>query len=242
MTFDVLTLFPDLLRSPVEVSVLGKAIQRGVIRVNLVNIRDFAEDKHKVTDDYPYGGGRGMVMKPEPVVGAIRSVLQEDPRAWMILLTPQGVTFDQRVATRLATFRRVSLVCGRYEGVDERVRAFVNEELSIGDYVLSGGELAALVVIETVSRLVPGVLGCPASPEEDSFSRGLLEHPQYTRPPEFEGMKVPEVLLSGDHGRIHRWRRRESLLRTWVRRPELLERAELNDEERAYLKGLEDGL
>ncbi|HEX16015.1 MAG: tRNA (guanosine(37)-N1)-methyltransferase TrmD [Deltaproteobacteria bacterium] len=242
MTFDVLTLFPDLLRSPLEVSVLGKAIQRGVIRVNLVNIRDFAEDKHKVTDDYPYGGGRGMVMKPEPVVGAIRSVLQEDPRAWMILLTPQGVTFDQRVATRLATFRRVSLVCGRYEGVDERVRAFVNEELSIGDYVLSGGELAALVVIEAVSRLVPGVLGCPASPEEDSFSRGLLEHPQYTRPPEFEGMKVPEVLLSGDHGRIHRWRRRESLLRTWVRRPELLERAELNDEERAYLKGLEDGL
>ncbi len=242
MIFDVLTLFPDLLRSPLEVSVLGKAIQRGVIRVNLVNIRDFAEDKHKVTDDYPYGGGRGMVMKPEPVVGAIRSVLQEDPRAWVILLTPQGVTFDQRVATRLATFRRVSLVCGRYEGVDERVRAFVNEELSIGDYVLSGGELAALVVIETVSRLVPGVLGCPASPEEDSFSRGLLEHPQYTRPPEFEGMKVPEVLLSGDHGRIHRWRRRESLLRTWVRRPELLERAELNDEERAYLKGLEDGL
>ncbi len=242
MIFDVLTLFPDLLRSPLEVSVLGKAIQRGVIRINLVNIRDFAEDKHKVTDDYPYGGGRGMVMKPEPVVGAIRSVLQEDPRAWMILLTPQGVTFDQRVATRLATLRRVSLVCGRYEGVDERVRAFVNEELSIGDYVLSGGELAALVVIEAVSRLVPGVLGCPASPEEDSFSRGLLEHPQYTRPPEFEGMKVPEVLLSGDHGRIHRWRRRESLLRTWVRRPELLERAELNDEERAYLKGLEDGL
>lgn len=245
MTFHVLTLFPEIISSPLKGSILGKAQERGLVEVRVINIRDYAEGRHRVADDYPYGGGKGMIMKPEPIVRAIRALLEGDPKTWVVLMTPQGVPFDQRVARRLAAFGHIALVCGRYEGVDERVRSFVNEELSIGDYVLSGGEFAALVVIDAVSRLVPGVLGDAEAPEEDSFSGGLLEYPQYTRPPEFEGKKVPEVLLSGDHGRIRQWRRRQALLRTWQRRPDLLEEAALEEDERRYLEGLRgegDGL
>ena len=245
MTFHVLTLFPEIFSSPLKGSILGKAQERGLVEVRVINIRDYAEGRHRVADDYPYGGGKGMIMKPEPIVRAIRALLEGDPKTWVVLMTPQGVPFGQRVARRLAAFGHIALVCGRYEGVDERVRSFVNEELSIGDYVLSGGEFAALVVIDAVSRLVPGVLGDAEAPEEDSFSGGLLEYPQYTRPPEFEGKRVPEVLLSGDHGRIRQWRRRQALLRTWQRRPDLLEEAALEEDERRYLEGLRgegDGL
>lgn len=241
MTFHVLTLFPEIFSSPLKCSILGKARERGVVQVEVINIRDYAEGRHRVTDDYPYGGGKGMIMKPEPIVRAIRALLEADPKTWVVLMTPQGVPFDQRAAKRLASFGHIALVCGRYEGVDERVRSFVNEELSIGDYVLSGGEFAALVVIDAVSRLVPGVLGDAEAPEEDSFSEGLLEYPQYTRPPEFEGKRVPEVLLSGNHGRIRGWRRRQALLRTWQRRPDLLQEAALGEDERRYLEGLREG-
>ncbi|RLA79488.1 MAG: tRNA (guanosine(37)-N1)-methyltransferase TrmD [Deltaproteobacteria bacterium] len=238
MIFEVITLFPDLFRSPLEVSLLAKAREKGIITVNLISLRDYGEGRHKVTDDYPYGGGGGMVMKPGPIVRAIRDVRSRDPRTWVILLTPQGVPFTQQVARRLSSFDHIALICGRYEGVDERVRCYVDEELSIGDYVLSGGEVPALVIIEAVARLVPGVLGREEAPEKDSFVDHLLEHPHYTRPQEFEGKEVPEVLLSGDHARVRRWRREMSLLRTWIRRPELLDRP-LREDEELFLKRLQ---
>lgn len=240
MTFYVLTLFPEMILEPLRFSIMGKALERGVVRVKAVNIRDYALDRHRTTDDYPYGGGTGLVMKPEPLVGAIRAVLAEEPRAWVVLLSPQGIPFDQRVAKRLSGMRSVALVCGRYEGVDERVVGYVNEEISIGDYVLTGGELPALVVIEAITRLLPGALHDPSSAQEESFSDGLLEYPQYTRPAEFEGKGVPEVLLSGHHERIRLWRREQALLRTWVRRPDLLNGAALSGEERELLERWED--
>ncbi len=240
MTFYVLTLFPEMIIEPLRFSVMGKALEKGVVRVRALNVRDYAQDKHKMTDDYPYGGGQGMIMKPEPLVGAIRSVLSKDPRAWVVLLSPQGIPFTQRAAQRLSGLRTVVLVCGRYEGVDERVRGFVNEEVSVGDYVLSGGELAALIVIEAVTRLLPGALHAPESAQEESFSGGMLEYPQYTRPAVFEGKAVPEVLLSGNHQRIRQWRRREALLRTWIRRPDLIRERELSESERRFFKQMED--
>ncbi|RLA83213.1 MAG: tRNA (guanosine(37)-N1)-methyltransferase TrmD [Deltaproteobacteria bacterium] len=240
MTFYVLTLFPEMVLEPLRFSVMGKALEKGVVRVKALNVRDYARDKHKMTDDYPYGGGQGMVMKPEPLVGTIRSVLSEDPRAWVVLLSPQGIPFTQKAAHRLSGFRTVALVCGRYEGVDERVRGFVNEEVSVGDYVLSGGELAALIVIEAVTRLLPGALHAPESAQEESFSGGMLEYPQYTRPAVFEGKAVPEILLSGNHQKIRQWRRKEALLRTWIRRPDLIRAQELSESERRLLEQLQD--
>jgi tRNA (guanine37-N1)-methyltransferase len=231
MIFDILTLFPEIFLSPLEGSIIGKAREEQLITVNLINIRDYAEGRHRVTDDYPYGGGKGMIMKPEPLIRGIKAVSTEHPESRVILMTPQGVPLRQEVVKRLARLSRICLVCGRYEGVDERVRGYVDEEISIGDYVLTGGELAALVVVDAVARLIPGVLGDESSSAEDSFSQGLLEYPQYTRPRDFEGSTVPEILLSGDHQAIERWRRREALRRTWERRPDLLADAGLSEED-----------
>ncbi len=221
MRFDVLTLFPDMFLSPFKERILGKAVEKGLIELRTINIRDFALDKHRVVDDTPYGGGQGMVLKVEPIARAIEWLKAEDPSAWTIYLTPQGLRFDQEEARRLSTKPHLILLCGRYEGVDERVRSlYVDQEVSIGDYVLTGGELAAMIIIDAVSRLLPGVLGSDRSSEEDSFANGLLEYPQYTRPVDFRGHLVPDVLLSGNHGAISQWRRQEALKRTWLRRPE----------------------
>lgn len=237
MNFEILTLFPRLVQGPLEESVLGKAIARGTIRVGVRDIRDHAHDKHHTTDDTPYGGGAGMVMKPEPLVEAIeaaRASVGEPAR--VVLLDPGGRRFDQGVARELAEVGRAVLVCGRYEGVDERVRAFVDDELSLGDFVLTGGELAALCVVDACARLVPGVLGNVESVGTESFEEGTLEYPQFTRPPEFRGLKVPEVLLSGDHARVARWRRQQALLRTRRQRPDLFARLELSEEDRELLQ------
>jgi len=219
--FTVITLFPGMFDSPLAHSILKRAREKKLIDVGFVDPRDFTSDKHRTVDDTPYGGGQGMVMKPEPLVAAIEAAKNNLKRPRVILLSPQGKLFDQPEAARLAREQDIVLVCGRYEGVDERVKAFVDEELSVGDYTLSGGELPALVVIDAVARLVPGVLGNAQSPEEDSFSSGLLEYPQYTRPEEFRGMKVPEVLISGDHEKIRRWRSDLSAKLTRERRPDL---------------------
>ncbi|MDO3378811.1 tRNA (guanosine(37)-N1)-methyltransferase TrmD [Geoalkalibacter halelectricus] len=241
MTFDILTLFPAMFASPMSESILGKAVDRGLISVHAHNLRDWAAGRHQVTDDAPYGGGDGMVMKVEPVVGALRDLRAAAPGAQTVLLTPQGRTFTQREAAHLAKQSGLIFVCGRYEGYDERIRAFVDVEYSIGDFILTGGELAAMVMIDAIARLIPGVLGCEGSAAGDSFSDGLLEYPQYTRPAEFEGLKVPEVLLSGNHGAIARWRRQAQLERTARRRPDLLADAPLSDEDRRYLAELAAG-
>jgi tRNA (guanine37-N1)-methyltransferase len=235
--YELLTIFPRLVRGPLEESILGKAIERGLIRARVRDIRDYAVDKHRTTDDSPYGGGAGMVMKPEPVVAAIeaaRAAMSGPAR--VILMDPQGRPFTQAVARELHRVGRLVLVCGRYEGFDERIRAFVDDEISLGDFVLTGGELAALAVVDATARLVPGVLGNEASSGSESFEEGLLEYPQYTRPPEFRGMTVPEVLLSGDHARIARWRRQQALLRTRERRPDLFGRLALSEEDRKLLE------
>ncbi len=241
MRFDILTLFPGMFASPLRESILGKAMERRLIEVRTVNIRDFAPDKHHVVDDTPYGGGQGMVMKVEPIARAVESVKSENPSAWTVYLTPQGKPFDQEDARTLSAREHLILLCGRYEGVDERVKEFfVDQEISIGDYVLTGGELAAMVVIDAVARLLPGVLGSDRSAEEDSFFNSLLEYPQYTRPFDFQGSLVPEVLLSGNHSAISRWRRKEALRRTRSRRPDLLEKADLSAMDRELLRELFD--
>ncbi|TMA55667.1 MAG: tRNA (guanosine(37)-N1)-methyltransferase TrmD [Deltaproteobacteria bacterium] len=204
--FTVITIFPNMLSSPLSHSILKKAQTNGLIKIDVVDLRDYTADRHRTTDDSPYGGGHGMVMKPEPLVAAVEEARSRTPDARVILLTPRGRVFDQQTAKKLAHQRNVVLICGRYEGIDERVSAFVDDEISLGDYTLSGGEPAAIVVIDAVARLVPGVLGNENSTAEESFTDGLLEYPQYTRPEEFRGMKVPEVLLSGDHERIKEWR------------------------------------
>ncbi len=237
MRFEVFTLLPEVFSPYLETSILKRARQRGLIEVRLHNIREYTHDRHHTTDDTPYGGGGGMVMKPEPVFEAVESVLGPQAGCPVILLTPQGRLFTQSVAQELATHPQLALICGRYEGVDERIREhLVTDEISIGDYVLTGGELPALILIDAVSRLIPGVLGDPNGAFDDSHASGLLEYPHYTRPPEFRGWKVPEVLLSGDHARIARWRRQQSLLRTLERRPDLLEKAPLNEEDRKFLE------
>jgi tRNA (guanine37-N1)-methyltransferase len=237
MRFDILTLFPNMFSSPLQESILGKAIERGLIQIQTVNIRDFALDKHKVVDDTPYGGGQGMVMKVEPITRAIESVKSQNPSARTIYLTPQGKPFDQDSARKLSSQPHLVLLCGRYEGVDERVRElFIDEEISIGDYVLTGGELAAMVLIDAVSRFIPGVLGSDRSAEEDSFFNSLLEYPQYTRPFNFRGSGIPEVLLSGNHSAISLWRRKEALRRTSSRRPDLLTKANLSEEDKKLLE------
>ena len=235
MHFHILTIFPDWFISPLSAGLLKKARDKRVLSFTIHNLRDYASGKHRSTDDAPYGGGRGMVMSPEPLVAAIESVRGTLPAARCILLSPQGPRLSQARAVELAGCPTLVLVCGRYEGVDERVRTFVDEEISIGDYIVGGGEVAALVVIDAVARLVPGVIGCRESAEDESFTTGLLEYPQYTRPEEFRGMRVPRVLLSGHHGEVMRWRRRQSLLRTKARRPDLLEHADLSDDERRWL-------
>jgi len=237
MKFDILTLFPNMFSSPFQESILGKAVEKGLIQIRTINIRDFTLDKHQVVDDTPYGGGQGMVMKGEPISRAIEWVKSQHPAAWTIFLTPQGKPFNQKKAQELSNRPRLILLCGRYEGIDERVRKlFADEEISIGDYVLTGGELAAMVLMDAVSRLLPGVLGSDRSAGEDSFFQSLLEYPQYTRPANFRGMEVPEVLLSGNHAAISRWRRTEALRRTWMRRPDLLEKASLSNDDRELLK------
>ncbi len=225
LSVEVLTLFPRMIAAPLEESILGKAREKGLLRVQVTDIREFADGKHRVTDDVPYGGGAGMVMKPEPLVAAIEAARQRGPGARVVLLSPQGPRFNQGKAQELAGHGALILVCGRYEGVDERVLRWVDEELSLGDFVLTGGELAALAVIDAIARLVPGVLGNELSAQSESFSgEGLLEGPQYTRPPEFRGLRVPEVLLSGDHEKIARWRQDQAVARTRERRPDLLTR------------------
>ncbi|MCJ7531334.1 MAG: tRNA (guanosine(37)-N1)-methyltransferase TrmD [Anaerolineales bacterium] len=239
MHFDVFTIFPEVMQPYLETSILQRARQSGLLTVHLHNIRDWTTDRHHTTDDTPYGGGGGMVMKPEPIFAAVEGVLGFTPACPVILLTPQGRPFTQRVAEELAGNPHLALLSGRYEGIDERVRQLlVSDEISIGDFVLTGGELPALMVIDAVGRLLPGALGDPQAAAQDSYATGLLEYPHYTRPPEFRGWSVPEVLISGDHGRIARWRREQSLLRTWQRRPDLLEMAELNEEDRQFLSEL----
>ena len=227
--FTVVTIFPRMFDSPLSQSILKKAREKNLISISLVDPRVHATDRHRTTDDYPYGGGQGMVMKAEPLVAAIEEIRSHYSNARVILLSPQGRVFDQRIAERLAREERIVLLCGRYEGVDERVKSFVDEELSVGDYTLSGGEPAAMVVIDAVSRLIPGVLGNEASAADESFSAGLLEYPQYTRPENFRGMRVPDVLLTGDHERIRKWRREQSLMITRQRRPDLLAKAALTE-------------
>jgi tRNA (guanine37-N1)-methyltransferase len=239
MIFDVLTLFPAMFDSPFQESILGRAIRQGLLELHAHNLRDWAEGKHLTTDDSPYGGGAGMVMKPEPVARALEEIKQRSPGSKVLLMTPQGRPFSQTHAAELATENGLIFVCGRYEGFDERIRqTLVDEEYSIGDFVLTGGELPAMVMIDAIARHLPGVLGSSGSAAGDSFSDGLLEYPQYTRPAVFNGIAVPEVLLSGDHGRIARWRREQQLLRTLQRRPELLEGLELSDEDRDILDKL----
>jgi len=239
MIFDVLTLFPGMFTSPLGESILGRAVSQGLFSVRAHNLRDWAEGKHLTTDDSPYGGGDGMVMKPEPVARAIARLREETPGSKVLLMTPQGVPFRQQHARQLSRENGLIFVCGRYEGFDERIRqTLVDEEYSIGDFVLTGGELPAMVMIDAIARHLPGVLGSNGSVETDSFADGLLEYPQYTRPAVFNGLAVPEVLLSGDHGRIARWRREQQLQRTFERRPELLATAELTEQDQFFIDKL----
>ena len=248
MQFEVFTLLPEVFPPYLESSILKRAAQRGLIDVRVHNIRDYTNDKHNTTDDTPYGGGGGMVMKPEPVFEAVETVLGLDPNQPtpkpdssipIILLTPQGRVFDQRVAEELSAHEKIALLCGRYEGVDERIREhLVTHEISIGDYVLTGGELPALMIIDAVSRLLPGVLGDPTGAEDDSHSMGLLEYPHYTKPSSFRDWKVPDVLLSGDHAKIEKWRREQALTRTFHKRPDMLDKAELSEKDKKFIENL----
>ena len=237
MRIDVLTIFPAMFRGPFEQSIVKRAIDKGLVDIQIHDIRGWATDRHRTVDDYPFGGGPGMIMKPEPLFAAVEAVLAEAPeRGPVVLLTPQGRLFRQEMARELAGEQRLVLICGHYEGVDARVHEHLaTDEISIGDYVLSGGELPAMVVVDAVVREIPGVLGAPDASVEESFAQGLLEYPQYTRPPDFRGLTPPAVLLSGNHAEIARWRRRESLLRTARRRPDLLAKAELTEAERRWL-------
>lgn len=242
MRFDVFTLIPDAVQAYLSASILGRAQARGTIQVRLHNLRHYTHDRHRTTDDMPYGGGGGMVMKPEPAFEAVEAVLgPEIGFVPVILLTPQGHVFDQRLAAGLAAYPRLALLCGRYEGVDERIRQHLASlEISIGDYVLTGGEIPALAIIDAVTRLLPGVLGDEGAAADDSHAAGLLEYPHYTRPAEFRGWSVPEVLTSGDHARIAAWRREQSLRRTLERRPDLIPMAPLTDGDRQVLARLSD--
>jgi tRNA (guanine37-N1)-methyltransferase len=236
MQFDVFTLLPEVFPAYLNSSILQRAQEHGLLDVRVHNIRDFAKSKHHVTDDEPYGGGGGMVMKVEPVFEAIENILGSPPACPIILLTPQGRVFNQKIAFELVQHTHIALLCGRYEGIDERIREnLVSDEVSIGDYVLTGGELPALILIDALTRLLPGVLGDPDGALDDSHASGLLEYPHYTRPPEFRGWVVPEILLSGDHAKIEKWRREQSLRRTLKRRPDLLESAPLSDNDRRVL-------
>ena len=244
MRFDIMTIFPGMFVGPFDESIIKRAREKGLVSIDVHNIRDSAGDRHRSTDDYPYGGGVGMVMKPEPIFAAVEAVLKDlagsgVERSDIILLAPSGRAFSQQIAQDLAKCEHIILICGRYEGVDERVREHLaTDEISIGDYVLSGGEIPAMVVVDAVTRLVPGVLGATESVAEESFATGLLEYPQYTRPPDFRAWQVPEILLSGNHAAIARWQREQSLLRTLRRRPELLARADLTPADKKFLRSV----
>lgn len=248
MQFEVFTLLPEVFPSYLETSIIKRARERDLINVRVHNIRDYTHDKHHTTDDTPYGGGGGMVMKPEPVFEAIETVLglnpdptQPEPASNIpiILLTPQGRVFNQSIAQELSAHPHIILLCGRYEGIDERIREhLVTDEISIGDYVLTGGELPALILIDAIARLLPDVLGDPTGAQDDSHAMGLLEYPHYTRPPEFRGWKTPDILLSGDHAKIDKWRREQALLRTFNKRPDMLEKAELTKKDLKFIEGL----
>ena len=243
MEFDIFTLLPEVFPAYLNSSILKRAQQNGHIHVNIHNIRDWARDKHHVTDDTPYGGGGGMIMKPNPVFEAIEEVIGSPPARPIILLTPQGRLFTQTVADELARNARdtgLALLCGRYEGLDERIRThLVTDEISIGDYVLTGGELPAMILVDALARLIPGVLGDANGAANDSHASGLLEGPHYTRPAEFRGWEVPAVLRSGDHGKVDQWRREQALIRTFERRPEMLENTELTENDLKFLRKIE---
>ncbi len=236
MRFDIFTLFPEMFRSPLDESIIARARARGLVSIEMWNPRDVTTDRHHVVDDYPYGGGAGMVMKPDPIFTAVERVYESGP---IILMSPQGRVFSQSIARELAQESRITLICGHYEGIDERVREHLcTDELSLGDFVLTGGELAAMVIVDAVTRLLPGVLAA-GSTEEESHTAGLLEYPHYTRPPEFRGWTVPEMLLSGNHASIAKWRRKESLRRTRARRPDLLAKLELSKTDLKLLAEIE---
>lgn len=247
MRIDILTLFPEMFESVLNTAIFKRAFERHLVEVIVRNIRDYTHDKHRTVDDYPYGGGAGMVLKPEPIFEAVEVIFAETGKrynnmeeVWVILLTPQGRKFSQAIAAELSQRKHLILICGHYEGIDERVREYlVDDEISIGDYVLSGGETAAMVVSDAVVRLVPDVLGSAESHVEESYNTSLLEYPQYTRPPDYRGWEVPEILLSGNHGEIARWRREQAIFRTASRRPDLLKNAELTQEEKQQVEGLQ---
>ncbi|MBS7530391.1 tRNA (guanosine(37)-N1)-methyltransferase TrmD [Hazenella sp. IB182353] len=242
MRFDVLTLFPEMFTGFLDTSMIKKAHEKGLVETSVINFRDFTTDQHRTVDDSPYGGGGGMVLKPDPIFAAVESICEHEAKPPPVLLmSPQGAPFTQEKAEELAHHSRLIILCGHYEGYDERIREHLaTEEISIGDYVLTGGELPAMVVMDSVSRLITGVLGNHSSAVDDSFSTGLLEYPQYTRPVEFRGHRVPDVLLSGHHQKIQKWRREQSLLRTYARRPDLLETAALTEEDRFFLRRLQE--
>jgi tRNA (guanine37-N1)-methyltransferase len=238
MRIDLLTLFPEFFTSPFSQSMLHRAQVQGAVTYTVINLRDFTNDRHQVTDDRPFGGGPGMVMKIEPLVAAIRAAKESDPDTRVILMGPGGAAFNQAKARELADKSHLLLICGHYEGVDDRIHFYIDEELSIGDYILTGGEIPALIVADAVTRLLPGVLGGIGATEEESFQEGLLEYPHYTRPRVFEAHEVPQVLLEGDHRRIARWRRQQAMARTVTRRPDLLACAHLSKEDREFIKSL----
>ncbi len=246
MRIDILTLFPQMFQSPLSSGIFKRASDRKLVEITVRNIRDYTHDKHRTVDDYPYGGGAGMILKPEPIFEAVEAIKsdirpeEEIGALQVVLLTPQGRLFSQQIALELSRYSRLILICGHYEGIDERVREhLVTDEISIGDYVLSGGELAAMVVVDAVIRLVPGVLGSAASPIDDSHTTGLLEYPQYTRPSVYRGWAVPEVLLSGNHAQIAKWHREQAVIRTAERRPELLDKTNLTSSERQLVEQLQ---
>jgi tRNA (guanine37-N1)-methyltransferase len=242
MKFDILTLFPGMFAGPLSESIIRRAAEEALVQIRLHDIREYAMDRHRTTDDSPYGGGAGMVMKVEPLAACIEKVKSDRPRARVIMTTPRGKRLDQALVRELAKEDELLIICGRYEGVDERVsELFVDDEISIGDFVMTGGELAAMAIVDAVSRTIPGVLGSAESAESDSFSDGLLEYPQYTRPADFRGHLVPDVLLSGNHREIAHWRRNESLRRTLETRPDLLETAHLNDGDKKFLENIKKG-
>jgi tRNA (guanine37-N1)-methyltransferase len=236
MHISILTLFPEMFAGPFDASIIKRAQEAGIVEIGLHNIRDFAHDKHHVVDDAPYGGGDGMVMKPGPIFEAVEAVRKADSH--VVLLTPQGRLLDQAIAQRLSAKTALIIICGRYEGIDERVSTLAGEELSIGDYVLSGGEPAAIVLVDAIVRLLPGAIGADGGAAGDSYATGLLEYPQYTRPADFRGLQAPDVLLSGNHQEVDRWRRQQALRRTLERRPDMLATADLTEEDRRYLESL----
>ena len=239
MRIDIVTIFPEMFHGPLDHSIIGRARKKGIIEIHVHDLRGWTHDRHSVVDDYPYGGGAGMVMKVEPFAEAVDDLRERNPGARVALMTPQGEVFNHKTAEELSALPGLIILCGRYEGVDERVRELcVDMEISLGDFVVTGGEIPAMAVVDAVTRLVPGVVGEGESVLRDSHAERLLEHPHYTRPAEYRGLKVPDVLLSGDHGRIEKWRRRESIIRTAIRRPDLLEKAELTEEERRIAEGI----